>query len=479
MPPRKSNKEAGKSSKTTAGKSSKTSAKVAKTKSSVASTKGTKKTQDGVKKTKGTKKTEKTEKVQDEARPIPQEGAQPMTHPRYPYGRSLFGPGEMSEEEDGIPENSSEKEEIEEKPKRVWDPEKSYVGLVEVPELVRPKRKRWHHEGPPILDVLKVPADWLWNDKEYDLDDEDLDAQIQRCDERIEDGILPYIFEHKKKGLLESKEMKDKSMARFPGKSWNVVQRIEMLEIMQKYLEGTKDGDEYQQLANVKALLEAYKSGQLDWNAPGLVTYWSHGVQLCQPRPHDWDEFLEVNREHDGEEGFWMEGSRDPGPVPVMRYYGAQYYNSSRTGAGEGNAMTYYGLLVRIPGYHRHNTLEFMDDTGASVMTLTDNDVGLLQVAAAGEVGRNVRRPPAIGLTGVVTAEGNVMSRHVIMLEVNILDKETGQPVLPIWEKVEVLVNIAVPYQKPPPKTFWSLCEGKVLYCFDSGWDIGSLYWAK
>ncbi|KAJ5915125.1 hypothetical protein N7454_011237 [Penicillium verhagenii] len=99
-------------------------------------------------------------------------------------------------------------------------------------------------------------------------------------------------------------------MSRFPGKSWAVVQRIESLESMQKSLEDSEEEDEYKQLANVKALLKAYKSGELDWYAPGLVTYWSHGRQLCQPRPHDWDEFLEVNIKHDGEEGFWMEGVR-------------------------------------------------------------------------------------------------------------------------------------------------------------------------
>ncbi|KAJ5915126.1 hypothetical protein N7454_011238 [Penicillium verhagenii] len=189
MPPRKSNKEAGKSSKNTAGKSSKTAAgkssKTAAGKSSntsagkssktsaeasnmdsfVATTKGTKKTQDGVKKIKGTKGT----------RILP-DGREQMTHPRWPNGRPLRIPPPKEEPE--TPEGkekdeiSEKEEEEEEKKERVWDPERSYVGLVEVPEAVRPERQRWPHEGPPILDVLKIPAEWLWNDKEYDLDDE-------------------------------------------------------------------------------------------------------------------------------------------------------------------------------------------------------------------------------------------------------------------------------------------------------------------
>ncbi|KAJ5983909.1 hypothetical protein N7481_006008, partial [Penicillium waksmanii] len=39
----------------------------------------------------------------------------------------------------------------------------------------------------------------------------------------------------------------------------------------------------------------------------GLVTCWSKGVKLSEPRPFDWDEFEAINRKHDGHEAFWVE----------------------------------------------------------------------------------------------------------------------------------------------------------------------------
>lgn len=85
----------------------------------------------------------------------------------------------------------------------------------------------------------------------------------------------------------------------------DVIRRIHELEGMKTDLEESLDRSK--QLPNIEALLEAYRSGQLDWNS-GLVTYWSKGVQICQPRPFDWDEFELINSEHEGHQGFWTEG---------------------------------------------------------------------------------------------------------------------------------------------------------------------------
>ena len=87
--------------------------------------------------------------------------------------------------------------------------------------------------------------------------------------------------------------------------SLDVLKRISSLKIIEKDLGARKD--EYKQLVNVKALLRAYRSHQLDWNN-GLVTYWSRGEQLCQPRPLHWAEFEALNRKHEGSESFWVEG---------------------------------------------------------------------------------------------------------------------------------------------------------------------------
>ena len=67
-----------------------------------------------------------------------------------------------------------------------------------------------------------------------------------------------------------------------------------------------QEDDPDKQLPNVKAILSAYRNKTLDWNK--LVTYWSKGKQLCQPRRFDWDEFEVVNATHGIDKGFWVEG---------------------------------------------------------------------------------------------------------------------------------------------------------------------------
>ncbi|KAJ5759719.1 hypothetical protein N7520_006875 [Penicillium odoratum] len=56
---------------------------------------------------------------------------------------------------------------------RVGDPEKSYVGTVELrPKRPKPERKRWVHKGDSIMDQTKVPVDWRSNTEEPGLDPE-------------------------------------------------------------------------------------------------------------------------------------------------------------------------------------------------------------------------------------------------------------------------------------------------------------------
>lgn len=98
--------------------------------------------------------------------------------------------------------------------------------------------------------------------------------------------------------------------ARFPGKSLEVAQRLNSLYIMKAGF--LKEGDDYKQVPNIEALIQAYESGELEWHR-GLVTYWSYGKQLCKPRPLNFDEFLLVNRKYGGHESFWAEGVSFPG----------------------------------------------------------------------------------------------------------------------------------------------------------------------
>lgn len=90
--------------------------------------------------------------------------------------------------------------------------------------------------------------------------------------------------------------------------SLETIRRVHELEMMKTYLASTTD--DYQQLPNIEALLEAYKSGELDWNT-GLVTYWLKGTRISQPRPFDWDEFEAINSHYQDYKGFWVEGVID------------------------------------------------------------------------------------------------------------------------------------------------------------------------
>ncbi|KAJ5306970.1 hypothetical protein N7508_005985 [Penicillium antarcticum] len=53
--------------------------------------------------------------------------------------------------------------------------------------------------------------------------------------------------------------------------------------------------------------MKAYKGETLDCN-PSLVTYWSKGTQICEPRSFDMDKFMHGNTKHEGHTGFWVEG---------------------------------------------------------------------------------------------------------------------------------------------------------------------------
>lgn len=77
---------------------------------------------------------------------------------------------------------------------------------------------------------------------------------------------------------------------------------------MKKDLESYEDN--FEQLANIYALLSAYRPGQIEWNI-GFVTYWPPGVQICRPRRFDWDEFEVINSNYECNSGFWTEGVID------------------------------------------------------------------------------------------------------------------------------------------------------------------------
>lgn len=134
----------------------------------------------------------------------------------------------------------------------------------------------------------------------------DIEGNIQRCHDRIGDGIMPQWWEGKLKRYTEWKENLDKFKAsEKESLSWEVVVRLKNLEQIKSHLE--EEGDEkYGQLPNVIALIQAYRSEKLVWTN-GLVTYWLKGKRLVdKPVEFRWRDFCKHNKQ--GTEHVWVEG---------------------------------------------------------------------------------------------------------------------------------------------------------------------------
>ncbi|KAJ5589088.1 hypothetical protein N7537_011766 [Penicillium hordei] len=290
------------------------------------------------------------------------------------------------------------------------DLEKSYVGTFVSPKRQRPKKSRpWAKQTgtDPITDPAKLPRGWHM--KEDDLEHNDIDGQIERCHERIAENIMPHVFQQRLQDYTAAKVKEDDM--RFPGSeelSWETVQRVHELETMKTDLASTTD--DYEQLPNIGALLEAYTSGELHWNT-GLVTYWWKGAQVSQPRPFDWDEFEAINSHHQGYKGFWVEGIC--GLENESSYAAMTLFPHSRY-----QKLIGLTLAIRLPGIAWFAELEFIHDTGCSRMTMFQADLSVLLGPFGGAVGPRV---PVICMSTSNTGNG-LVTREVIEVEVTILD---------------------------------------------------------
>lgn len=85
---------------------------------------------------------------------------------------------------------------------------------------------------------------------------------------------------------------------------WKVIQRIELLKALKNDL--LENGDVFEELSNVDAILKGYESGELE--VDGQVTYWSHGKLVSKQVEFDWQDFISLNKKHQGHKGFWVEG---------------------------------------------------------------------------------------------------------------------------------------------------------------------------
>jgi hypothetical protein len=168
-----------------------------------------------------------------------------------------------------------------------------------------PRQRRWKHDGEePITNINDVPEGW--NANERDLDPDDINAQIDRCFERIEDGIMPHVFDIRLESYLAIREARNAMISSEPkGLSFEIVQRLDALKIIKSHLETQGDPDE--QLSNVRALLKAYREGMLKWSQ-GKVSYWSNGVQLNEPTKFNRELHERMQQENDATKSWWVEG---------------------------------------------------------------------------------------------------------------------------------------------------------------------------
>ncbi|KAJ5613825.1 hypothetical protein N7528_007479 [Penicillium herquei] len=293
-------------------------------------------------------------------------------------------------------------------------------------------RPRWKHHGKePLTDISKL-IEMEWDTREPDLDPEDLEAQIGRCKERIEDNIMPSFFEERLKRLeAERQEILkiQNSENEVPGLSMEVVSRIAQLRQIKDALE-RKEGGSTNQLPNVNAIIAAYRNKTLDWT--GLVTYWSQGTQLCQPRIFDWDEFEAINDACNGSQGFWVEGFSDLSPSMAYANRRIPVSRTDTVSFGVQNVLHFYTLAVRIPGNNWWTELEFLYDTGATDMMLFKSDLDLI----AGPI-RD--RPLRLIEENIVYGVAGNMMTPIVQLEATILDSR-GRRLGP-WLRVPTRVN--------------------------------------
>ncbi|KAJ5093561.1 hypothetical protein N7456_009422 [Penicillium angulare] len=269
--------------------------------------------------------------------------------------------------------------------------------------------------GLVITELANVPSDWNWTD--YDIPEDDIEANIQRCKDRIEDGIMPQWWQNKLVYLEEDRAAIQRMIASEPeGLDLAVVARLKTLEFIQKSL--VKKGDEYNQMKNVKAIMKHYReqsSTGFTWNY-GKVTYWADGAPISEvPEVFDWKRFRKLSdiyldecrsaKNPNPQTGIWVEGGQNPGPHmsmvvwPVPRYIGIP-------SPGFGRAQK-YNLSLRIPGSARQMEWTFTDDTGCSKTLIYKDDLErLLQIS-------NGRRPLFLDESVYITANGNITTPTV------------------------------------------------------------------
>ncbi|OQD82767.1 hypothetical protein PENANT_c020G03369 [Penicillium antarcticum] len=146
------------------------------------------------------------------------------------------------------------------------------------------KNPRWRHEGnEPLTTPELLPEGW--NPNELDLYEDEIEAQITRCEERISDNIFVEMFKRRLEIYLTKRQEREDMIASEPeGLDWETVQRLNSLRIIEEHLTEQRDGDG--QLPNVKAIQKAYRNREMLF-IHGMISYWRKGEQIGAPGEQD------------------------------------------------------------------------------------------------------------------------------------------------------------------------------------------------
>ncbi|KAJ5407686.1 hypothetical protein N7509_001569, partial [Penicillium cosmopolitanum] len=308
---------------------------------------------------------------------------------------------------------------------------KSYVDIVDICSMAEcpEKPRRWKHRGPePLTDERRLPQGWT--SEEPDLDIKDIDAQITRCLERLEDNIMPHIFQRRLEDYREAQALfREKAVGEREDLSWKVIERVTVL----KDLEGClQKEDQYEQLSNVQAILKAYRSRALDWT--GLVTYWSKGVQLCEPRLFDWDEFEAINQKHDGYKDFWVEGNQVPGPEGRLAMLTVE---EGRRSTNRRSGLNVYQTAFRLPHYDWWDELDVIHDTGCSNLRIFQQDISI--IAGPHRPGGDIPKVMTLGMITAVVANGQMVHEPSVEVEAVILSGRRRR--MGPWVRVQAVLS--------------------------------------
>ncbi|KAJ5171461.1 uncharacterized protein N7500_004244 [Penicillium coprophilum] len=321
--------------------------------------------------------------------------------------------------------------------------------LPEIPFQKFESPKVWGPRDVPITDPTKLPEGW--SASETDLAEDDIDGQISRCHRRIEENIMPAIFEQRLEIYQKMKQKQTDMIKSEPkGLSWEVVQRLDCLEGVKKSFKEL--GGDNGNTPNLIAIMDAYRSGDLVWD-DDLVTYWAHGKMVGGPKKMDMEEFYTLSREL-GPNGVWVEGLDSFKPGHLYVFCTLPPFNP-------GWASHKIVISIRNPATSSTNTLAqtmhlpFLEDTGATTMTMYQSDRDALE-------GLSGLPLPFYGSTMMRTVNGSIPMDNLVV-QVNIY--ANGHPMLPKWVNVRVGVSRVPPNTPPTAPRLSGVWIHHMLYC--------------